>query len=478
MIAEFYTKVFGLFVGEVIEHELVGRGFALEWMDSCCTKQLLTGVVLECRQIYGESPRFVVQFSENTGSEEMGDFPNLQDFDERSAYGGCLFFEDMMSKFSSSSKKPTNKPVSRDSAPPHPIIWYTAERVIDSTNSRTLIFGPWRISLKVDESSIKGANLGMKIKVEPMHPGIPGLDVLTLPKGHMLDLGVYAPLRPSDRVPYQVFLLKNFLYDFAPEAYCFEPSIWDRRQHPADSILDITDKNGKLHELAAVNVLPRVNEPSDDPRIDQVTLQVQYTPNGEVHYMLGLQNEAASVLRVKADGNWREGTVDYGPLYERSRVRAGYSKAPSSERKKVEEDIANDDIHVLLSFRGLTTRQLRECLAYLEDLSEESSLDELVLSKMLLVSCILLTVAQSIEQKKNEGGETSNDDQEETEESLRAKKLIRGLTDSLGEGTAFKELLQSKVYGDFACPILKVGCEELENITTSDLRGKLLDLCT
>lgn len=121
----------------------------------------------------------------------------------------------------------------------------------------------------------------------------------------------------------------NFFAD-KPEEWVF-----DAKEEDGARVFDITnDKNGDLHDLAAHNILSFVNETDGH---QPASIHARRDFFSHVHYMLGPDdNQSELLLPYK---QWIELKVDYGPSYERVRIRKGYSRLPegSNERTKMEE---------------------------------------------------------------------------------------------------------------------------------------------
>jgi len=116
--------------------------------------------------------------------------------------------------------------------------------------------------------------------------------------------------------------MKNFIYNNEPEGWAFESG--DNAYQ-----YDITDDfTGELHSQASRHILPYVNECK---RGSTPTVHAEHDPLGAVHYLLGSKSHN---LVLSTDDSSVEIFIDYGPAYEKVRIRKNYSVLSSTEQKE------------------------------------------------------------------------------------------------------------------------------------------------
>merc|ERR1712071_452956 len=122
----------------------------------------------------------------------------------------------------------------------------TNEEYDDDKQTRTFKVDDISIVLEVDVSD--ESNTGESLYLTYYGKN----DTWTVPKCGV-DLGVYAPHRPEDIKGTAVFEAKNFLFEWSTQKWSYEGS-------EMYQILDITDKDGKIHKIAEDTLLPNVNK--------------------------------------------------------------------------------------------------------------------------------------------------------------------------------------------------------------------------
>lgn len=121
-----------------------------------------------------------------------------------------------------------------------------------------MIFAGFLLSLEARPSDIPNAGLGLWLSVVSLWPH-DERECLELDPGVLIDIGVYAPLLPSDRKSDKISLVKNFLYNWDPEGWNYEMAMHEKGGNY--DIFDITDDlTGKLHASAKRNIICYVNE--------------------------------------------------------------------------------------------------------------------------------------------------------------------------------------------------------------------------
>lgn len=129
-------------------------------------------------------------------------------------------------------------------------------------------------------SGIPNAGFGLFAEISTHDPE---RKTFILPKGCILDIGVYGPVSEDDYKDERVYAIKNFLYQHQPAVYGFASK---RARHVID-VLD--DANCEMKPMAKSSLLPYANE-NVEP-----SLEVQYDAYGLVHYTLGSCHGALSL---------------------------------------------------------------------------------------------------------------------------------------------------------------------------------------
>ena len=182
-----------------------------------------------------------------------------------------------------------------------------------------LVWTSYQLLFTVGPSTIPNAGLGVFVQCTSL---VPARTHLRLKKGEMLDLGVYAPFRKEDVKEECVFLVKNFIMGLKCEEWTF-----DAGPTQVSYQFDITDDwTGELHDLAAQHIPAYVNESNME---SLPSVHAEHDPEGVVHYLLGGRTND---LILPADGSKVELFINYGPKYERVRIRKNYSFLPPAQQ--------------------------------------------------------------------------------------------------------------------------------------------------
>lgn len=204
---------------------------------------------------------------------------------------------------------------------------------------------------------------------------------LKLLPGELIDLGVYAPLRPEDTKTKSTFQVKNFLFQQQCEQWGFVPL--DPAQH-----FDITDDaTGELHDKAKNLVFPYVNESRDESKI---CITAEHDPENSVHYLLGHSQESQGPFILPCEQEVIEALIDYGPQYEHERVRKGYSSLPLSDREELKKQLENDDLVDVANMDGFDASEIQGAVDFLFRLfTGDRTLTDTVCNRALLCAAVL-----------------------------------------------------------------------------------------
>ena len=390
-IGNFYQRTLGVnVVVDVIEHDLLDKGYHRLWKDVHGDVKELYGLITKCQKnvLYG-TLQFTVQVAGDCLSQvkAFGLFPaglafNLQ-VGEAEALGGYVSY-----------LKITGQPsaVQGQTSFHHSYIVPTTLKTHDAPNVSLNGLPVWvlhvkgfRLKLEARQSNIDG--LGLWVTCAPLSP-MEGSEFLELACGELVDLGVYGPLRKQDCKRNHIALLKNFVHSWACQAWEFDAKPGSKL--PAD-VFDITDDlDGGLHETARTNILVYANETDGH---ETPSLCAPYDPEGAVHYHLGHLHSDEGPLRIPADGKPFELKIDYGPKYEVVRVRAGYSRLRGRELELRQEQVARDDTEMIRDFEESSVTEISESIEFLDRTFKSyepyNSKSSKPLARALIVSLVL-----------------------------------------------------------------------------------------
>lgn len=329
------------------------------------TKQVIYGEVVSCvENDTGGDRSYTIRFAESTrttantyASELRNHVPATIALDEVTTFAGCIAYGEKVGTYQDLQSLGIQ----------HPFRWSTPD-FIDPADVGGGLLPRWtltvrgvQITLQVKESGIAGLGRGVWASCLPLGPR--RHNVFELAPGDMIDLGVYSPIRAEDRKPEFLALAKNLIHNWECESYNFEVAQHERGGEM--NVLDLTaDETGYLHAEARASVLPFVNEV--DAREEIPSIKADYDPAGSVHYLLGHFDEDYGPFRLRTDGTALELKVNYGPLYEKVRVRKGYSRAKGKRLKQIQEEIAQDDLTAFFDLRSSTIHKVLGILDFTE----------------------------------------------------------------------------------------------------------------
>jgi hypothetical protein len=308
------------------------QGYAREWIDVRGRPKYTFGRIEECEQDYfdRDCSYFTVKYDVLSRNDLLGtgetSIPGTDTaVPEKAAWGGCLLYD---SKCSEINQIPRS--LSNASAPFH-FHWVlpssrTETRVVSEdpagpVRSFSMIVRGVRLEIQAKKSLIPNSGLGVFVKASVRNSAVLAttpVDYFELKPGELVDLGVYAPLRPEDRTNDDICLFKNFMHNWEVESWSFEQAAHHKGKNC--DVFDITDDwSGDLHSLARENVLVYVNETDGRPN-SVATILAEHDPAGGVHYLMGHHEEHHGAFRIPLNGEEIELKIDYGNKYEKVRL--------------------------------------------------------------------------------------------------------------------------------------------------------------
>jgi hypothetical protein len=391
-VRQFYEDYLGLRLKvPQRRHPLLNRRYFRRWLDVNGNCQIMYGTVNLChRSLLDDKTSFSVKYDKDflipahTVCDEIS---------EEEAWGGCMAFiqhlgnpmkeQDWMksTKFHYSWIIPDRRVDDKDATLPHTEIIAVGHRFL----------------FEVRNSTIPGAGLGLWVRVESLLEDS-RQKTLTLEAGNLVDLGIYGPLRADDCKPHHVEKVKNYLHEWICESYLFDSG------RSFDSVaFDITDDaTGKPHIKAKRNMLTYVNE--TDGKVTPSIL-AERDPGGSIHYFLGHGVKDQGPLRLPL-GESVELLIDYGPLYERVRVRNNYSRLHGQELADEQKNLANYDSDAVEDFRHLSVDHCHEIICFIEKILRRFDGSR---SRLIIVVVSLLARLKAVE-KEFEGFDFSPDE--------------------------------------------------------------------
>ena len=233
-VQEFYESFFGVHLSTPVDdHVLLKRGFCQEWLGAKDQVIAIYGTIVACKKDFctGEL-RFTVEFHE--ASQKLANLmladiemsiPRQKEMHEPMAWGGCLLFDErVLSRNIGVHTLDLNQVpnLARKWIAPRSVEMQFVHSInadtLESNNGRPLprrilTIRGFKFVLEVAKSVIPGAGLGVFASCLPLFEHESKI-YFELRAGEMLDLGVYAPLRASDKKPDYTAMLKNFLLEW------------------------------------------------------------------------------------------------------------------------------------------------------------------------------------------------------------------------------------------------------------------------
>lgn len=365
-------------------HHLHQKPYMSEWTDVNGSKKVLYGTITECMldKTDAKHTEFTVVYNDDSRAdvhgigEQLGlEVPRTQTLNKAKAFGGNSIFN-MKAGFPSSALLQNAKSFR----------WMTPDMRTESIISNesgtklprlVLTWNGFRLVFSARKSTIPESGFGVFVECTSL---IPGRKKMVLNESEMLDLGVYAPFRPEDLKLSCVFLLKNYVHNLKCEEWSFDV------ESKNDTLqFDITnDHDGELHEIAAKHIPAYVNE----CRIEEnPTVHARHDPEGAVHYLFGLLDKK---FVLPADGRPSEIFINYGPDYERVRIRKDYSFLPASDQEPFKKTASREGAEYFLELIAFGEREVSSCIRFFRDTFASANIScPSVVSRSLAVAVLL-----------------------------------------------------------------------------------------
>ena len=355
-----YQQVLGKTMTEqVVNHQILGKGFHRQWQDCKGDVKEVYGTITECKKnLLDGSLQFTVELFEECRKPlkavallQQGVPEKLEGISAADAWGGFVSFMKLDTR---------EGELALMKVPPyHTYIVPGSRHVVRYTRDGIPVIvyhvKNHRLEIEARQSDIPNAGLGLWVKCTCIIP-MSKKRVFDLPKGHLIDLGVYAPLTAGDCRNENIALLKNFLFSWNCEGW-----YWDSAEPSIGSVYDITDDlTGNLHETARKTPIVYANETDGH---SQATILSSNDPEGSVHYYLG---SVDSPVRLPTNGTPVELKIDYGPRYERVRVRKGYPRVTGRELEIKRQKIEHDDHDTIREFHECSVTEILEAVDFLK----------------------------------------------------------------------------------------------------------------
>lgn len=426
---------------------LIGRKYSFTWTDLRGQKKVVYGKVTECKieNESGEVNSYKVEYNDksrtlaNALQNGCGSaVPEFQWIEPPMAIGGCVGYDEHTS--TSADRLIATKL-------PFYTTWITPdarhEVVSNGLPQLTLAVRGYELTFKVKRSTIPNAGNGVFLSCSQMFDD----DQLPfeLKCGELLDMGSYAPLRIGDRRSEPVMYVKSFIHSARCEEFAFD-------QKGSTDQLDITDDiTGMLHAKAKRSIQAYVNESNEK---DDICIWAEHDAEDSVHYLLGHANQSQGAFRLSCDSCEQEVFINYGPLYEKVRVRKGYSFLSEDEQVDILEELRDEDVRDVLEMGMFSEMEVHKATNFLFLLFTEEPrskfTDPLVIERALLSTAILQRTARRLFVDKDSDATTCQDNLTNTCKMLRKLVfvLLGMLNDEQGElhtleaGGNFDELLR------------------------------------
>ena len=253
-----------------------------------------------------------------------------------------------------------------------------------------LVWNAFRLVFTVQQSSIPDSGLGVFVECTSL---IPDRSAFCLQKCEMLDLGVYAPFRKEDLKEECIFLVKNFILGLKCEEWAF-----DAGETSTPNQYDITDDwTGDLHSIAAQHIPAYVNECQIEAH---PTIHAEFDPEGVVHYLLGTEK---TNFILPTDGSMIELFSNYGPGYERVRIRKNYSFLPVNQQAVHAKSVLQENLEYLEEIAGFQELEVTSSMEFLTHVIENGTLPaEFVMNACCMAFVLHLRGKTLVEENRND----------------------------------------------------------------------------
>lgn len=475
---DFYGDVGCHAVVEVSDHVLLGKPFRQKWVDVEGKTKMVYGKVVKVSEdlLAGGTRTCTVEFSEKSRSLLNAGFalngsnvPQTQQMPQTLAFGGCVDCDPRAVRF--------------DKLPYH-LSWNVPDIrhedfVVDEHGMfaprLTMHFRGFHLIFTAKTSTIPNSGKGVFLSCSTLSGSED--DYFMLNAGELLDLGVYAPFRRSDKKTAHVFLMKNFIHSSQCEEWNFD-TVLD------DNLFDITDDTtGKLHEVASRHLPAYVNETDG---MSTASVFAQHDPEGCVHYLLGHGNEEDGPFTLQANGEEREIFIDYGEQYEDVRVRKNYSRLSPEDAAERRLELDQDYKEVLDEMKTYNATEIIQCVNFMmqDVFYPNRPYPASVVIRALLVTVLFRNRAESYMEEFASLKTTLDEEEEEEAGSVchngfsrsrmelviqKSKNLIKQLFQFCNSWQQIKEtLLANEMY--CTCLEIVLGEADYRNMSLEKLR--------
>lgn len=370
---QFYERHLGIDLKRKLkekQHELVGETVTFKWIGVQGVQLFLTAVVDECFSSYlpkeGKIFRLVfdgltTEYVNAVGIEGSDPVPRAIEILESSlrnllTLSQPQFFKEIISSSRKLIPPPFVHSMYYYPAWVVPEMWTTVAN--DKKHSaRAFIAGVGSLEFYIDSSTIPGAGQGLFVKQVNETSSVSSN--IVLPKGLLIDIGIYCPCGKEEIKNEALMNMKNFIHNHEPSSWCFD--------HPGNEeiVYDVSNEwNGTLSERSKLNILVYANETDGST---YPTLHVKPDIKKGIHYLMGHDFTAESDFEIPGDRPL-ELQVDYGEMYEDVRVRKGYPRVEGEKLKRKEDRLRNLNEILLKDVDHWSVDKLSTCVEYAESI--------------------------------------------------------------------------------------------------------------
>jgi hypothetical protein len=466
------------------EHALLGKSYCREWMNVEGQRRIVYGCITKVEDSPLHDPKFTITFNDDSraivnnlyeGGNSSLSVPATSTITESLAWGGSILY-DAKNNFRGVPARND----SADSEPPFYTSWIVpdlaAEEIDYERNPQglpklTLTIGGFQLEFITKPSTIPNAGYGVFVRCTSLNTSDSRSQHLELKPGELVDFGIYAPFRAQDTKKEHIFLLKTFAYKYSCEEYCFDTSV----ESDEEEIFDISDDwTGELHADARRHVPAYVNEISDENQ--RACVHALFGCEGALHYLIGHAHEGDGPFQLAADGREQEIFIDYGPRYEKVRIRRNYSRLADKERERAVDNLKEDDFEYLQEILSFTPGEVESAVQFFRGIIMDGRhLEHDFVMRSLMLAILLKKRARAIMPEVAEEEEPSfcNDGATELDLSKLAGDaggLVSRLFDRWNNDKVMKQrLLNSAAFTSILQEV--IGRTDLAALNPREFRG-------
>lgn len=374
------------------DNVLIGRYYCFAWTNLKGQQKVIYGRITECKisshtdeviaynVVYSDQSRALA----NAVKNGCGSFvPESQWLEPPMAIGGCVRYQEQSSGVVVARHPSNNRNL--------PFSWRWSnpdarhEEHVEGLPRLTVAVRGYELIFEVKRSRIPNAGNGVFLRCKQLIDNDDEQVPFELKAGELVDVGIYAPLRIEDRKPEAAVYVKNFIHHSKCEVFAFD------RKGSTDQ-LDITDDiTGELHTQARKHIHAYVNESNDNNRI---CIWAEHDAEGSVHYLLGHALELQGKFTLPCGGKEeREVFINYGPQYEKARIRKGYSFLPD-DQEGILEELRDEDMKDVLEMSRFSSGEVEKASNFLFGLFAEEQTSRFTDSGMVERSLLCAAVLQ------------------------------------------------------------------------------------